>query len=115
MTRDDIIRMAEQADEAADRKIKMRGEYHPDWHEVRDEKFAALVAAEVAKCEGCGKPHALYCLKCCEESIVQTAVKEEREACAQVCDKRAANYRMGFEEKYEAQACAYDIRARGEA
>lgn len=46
MTRDDIIRMAEQADEAADRKIKMRGEYHPDWHEVRDEKFAQLVAAD---------------------------------------------------------------------
>lgn len=38
----------------------------------------------------------------------------EREVCAQVCDKRAADYRMGFEEKYEAQACAYDIRARGE-
>jgi hypothetical protein len=38
----------------------------------------------------------------------------EREACAQACDKRAADYRMGFEEKYEAQACAYDIRARGE-
>lgn len=39
----------------------------------------------------------------------------EREACARVCDKRAADYRMGFEEKYEAQACAYDIRARSEA
>lgn len=38
----------------------------------------------------------------------------EREACAKVCDKRADDYRMGFEEKYEAQACAYDIRARSE-
>ena len=45
MTRDDIIRFGEQADEAADRKIQMRGEYHPDWHAVRDQKFAALVAA----------------------------------------------------------------------
>ena len=45
MNRDDIIRFGEQADEAADRKIKMRGEYHPDWHRVRDEAFAALVAA----------------------------------------------------------------------
>ena len=45
MTRDDIIRFGEQADESADRKIKMRGEYHPDWHRVRDEAFAALVAA----------------------------------------------------------------------
>lgn len=46
MTRDDIIRFGEQADEVADRKIAMRGEYHPDWHAVRDEAFAALVAAE---------------------------------------------------------------------
>ena len=57
MNRDDIIRFGEQADEAADRKIKMRGEYHPDWHQVRDEAFAALVAAH------------------------------EREACALVCDE----------------------------
>lgn len=49
MERDDIIRFGEQADEVADRKIKMRGEYHPDWHQVRDEAFAALVAAEVHK------------------------------------------------------------------
>ena len=45
MTRDDIIRFGEQADEVADRKIRMRGEFHPEWHEVRDEAFAALVAA----------------------------------------------------------------------
>ena len=51
MTRDDIIRFGEQANEVADRKIKMRGEYHPDWHEVRDEAFANLVAA--AEREAC--------------------------------------------------------------
>lgn len=45
MNREDIIRFGEQADEAADRKIAMRGEYHPDWHKVRDEAFAKLVAA----------------------------------------------------------------------
>ena len=45
MNRDDIIRFGEQADEAADRKLNMPGEYHPDWHQVRDEAFAALVAA----------------------------------------------------------------------
>lgn len=106
MERDDIIRMAREAG--------FREYLIQDSLSAELQRFAALVAAEVSKCEGCGKPHALYCLKCCEESIVQTAVKEEREACAQVCDKRAANYRMGFEEKYEAQACAYDIRARGE-
>ena len=53
MNREDIIRFGEQADEVADRKIKMRGEYHPDWHEVRDEKFAALVAAHER--EACAK------------------------------------------------------------
>jgi hypothetical protein len=57
VNREDIIRFGEQADEAADRKIRMRGEYHPDWHEVRDQKFAALVAAH------------------------------EREACARLCDE----------------------------
>ena len=45
MNKEDIIRFGEQADEAADRKIRMRGEFHPDWHEVRDQKFAELVAA----------------------------------------------------------------------
>ena len=76
------------------------------------------VAAEAAKCGECGKSAAegwaLYCVQCCEDSMVKAAVAEEREACALLCDKRAADYRMGFEEKYEAQACAYDIRARGE-
>ena len=48
------------------------------------------------------------------ERIVRLAEAAEREACARVCDKRAADYQMGFEEKYEAQACAYDIRARSE-
>ena len=53
MNRDDIIRFGEQADEVADRKLKMPGEYHPDWHQVRDEAFAALVAAQER--EACAK------------------------------------------------------------
>jgi hypothetical protein len=53
MNQADIIRFGEQADETADRKIKMRGEYHADWHEVRDEAFAALVAA--AEREACAQ------------------------------------------------------------
>ena len=62
MNREDIIRFGEQADEVADRKIKMRGEYHPDWHMVRDEAFAALVAAH------------------------------EREVCARVCEETTASW-----------------------
>jgi len=41
--------LAEQADEYADNKIQMPGEYHPDWHDTRDEKFAELI---VQKCVG---------------------------------------------------------------
>ena len=44
MTRDDIIRMAREADDYADKMLGV-GEFHPDWHDVRDEHFAALVAA----------------------------------------------------------------------
>ena len=44
-----IKQLAEQADEYTDNKIQMPGEYHPDWHDIRDEKFAKLVAEECAK------------------------------------------------------------------
>jgi len=41
-----IKQLAEQADNFADDKIRMPGEYHPDWHDVRDEKFAELIVKE---------------------------------------------------------------------
>ena len=41
-----IKELAEQADEYADNKIQMPGEYHPDWHDIRDEKFAELIVRE---------------------------------------------------------------------
>jgi len=44
-----IKQMAEQADNFADDKIQMPGEYHPDWHDVRDEKFAELIVRECAE------------------------------------------------------------------
>ena len=47
MTQDEIIRMAREADDYADDFIQMPGEYHPDWHTVRDERFAALVEQRV--------------------------------------------------------------------
>ena len=53
MTRDDIIRMADEADDLADKRLQMKGEYHPDWHTVRDEIFAQLVAT--AEREACAK------------------------------------------------------------
>jgi len=45
--------LAEQADEYTDNKIQNQGEYHPDWHDIRDQKFAELIIQE--------------CLNICEE------------------------------------------------
>lgn len=42
-----IEELAEQADDLADIQINMPGEYHPDWHHVRDEKFADLIVLEM--------------------------------------------------------------------
>ena len=56
MTQDEIIEMADKADAEADKVLNMKGEFHPNWHEVRDGIFAKLVA------------------------------EKEREACAKVCD-----------------------------
>ena len=45
--------MADEADLWADQELQCIGEYHPDWHEVRDLRFAALIAA--AEREACAK------------------------------------------------------------
>jgi hypothetical protein len=41
-----ILELAEQADEYTDNKIQQQGEYHPDWHDIRDQKFAELIVRE---------------------------------------------------------------------
>ena len=48
-----------------------------------------------------------------EEDRLTAAVLVEREACAQVCDERAAKSPMGSDEQCESEDCAYRIRARG--
>ena len=45
MTPELIKKWAEEADQMADDQLQCPGEFHPDWHEVRDGLFAALVAA----------------------------------------------------------------------
>ena len=55
-TKEQVIVWSEQTDDYADKKLQCEGEYHPDWHEVRDAYFATLVrnaALEEAaqKCE----------------------------------------------------------------
>jgi len=61
MNRDDIIRLRQEADDWAKQKLQCVGEFHPDFHDVSDERFAALVAAA------------------------------EREACAQMVEEHAKN------------------------
>ena len=41
-----IQQLAEQADELADAKLQTPGEYHPDWHIIRDEFFAKQIIGE---------------------------------------------------------------------
>jgi hypothetical protein len=53
MTQDEIIEMADKADAEADNVLNMTGEYHPNWHQVRDEIFAKLVAEKER--EACAK------------------------------------------------------------
>ena len=52
MTREDIIRWAREVEDYAD-TIYQKGEYHPGWLEIRDQRFAALVAE--AEREACAK------------------------------------------------------------
>jgi hypothetical protein len=49
MMNERIRELAEQADIFADSKLQMKGEFHPDWHDIRDEKFAELIVRECAK------------------------------------------------------------------
>ena len=73
MTQDEIIEMADKADAEADNVLNMKGEYHPNWHQVRDEIFAKLVAAK------------------------------EREACAVVCDKLHRDWKWRAAESIRAR------------
>ena len=44
----DVMKLADWADDYADTKIDQPGEYHPDWHNIRDKYFASLVLQEAA-------------------------------------------------------------------
>jgi len=91
MTRDDIVRLREECDQWAEWHLQCVGEYHPDFHTVSDERFAALVAT-AAKEE---------MLMAGNDQWLEEARKAEREACAKVCDKL-----------WNAAECAEAIRAR---
>lgn len=46
MMNERIKELSELADQMADDKIQMPGEFHPDWHDVRDQYFAELLVKE---------------------------------------------------------------------
>ena len=89
MTRDDIIRMAQEADDFADSYTPQYVTLPNEWSVIRDERFAALVAAA------------------------------EREACAKVCEELRDDWLRGlgrYEFMAEgAYYCAEAIRARSQA
>ena len=77
--------------------------------------FAALVEAAVREAIKWNSIHS--CHADCQNPacvIVREAVAAEREACAKVCDERAAAHPMGSDEQCEAEDCADAIRARGQ-
>lgn len=49
MTREEIIKLRDECDEWAENHLQCTGEYHPDFHTVSDERFAALVASAERK------------------------------------------------------------------
>ena len=83
MTQDEIIEMADKADEEADKVLNMKGEYHPNWHQVRDEIFAKLAYDRgwrdgYTSCDNDNKT--------LTSALIEDAVEEEREACAVACE-----------------------------
>ena len=113
MTREDIIRMAREAGFVIDEKAQ---QHQPNcifhtYHMIDEQlkRFAALVAAAKRDdliSEGwrqCaqGQRTSQHC------AVAEQARREEREACAEVCDSEATIEGI-------AQRCAAAIRARGE-
>jgi hypothetical protein len=108
MTRDDIVRLREECDQRAEWHLQCVGEYHPDFHTVSDERFAALVAA-AAKEE---------MLMAGNDQWLEEARKAEREACAKVCESKMPNPVVNWSDAQIVEAlrdCAAAIRARGQA
>ncbi len=105
MTRDDIVRLREECDQWAEWHLQCVGEYHPDFHTVSDERFAALVAT-AAKEE---------MLMAGNDQWLEEARKAEREACAKVCESKMPNPVVNWSDAQIVEAlrdCAAAIRAR---
>lgn len=121
MTRDDIIRMAREADHGFEGKPDADGIMANSIVGIKAiERFAALVAAEKERqmlrdgWRQCAKEQRTtqYC------GLLDAAVKAEREACAKVCDEVIRDrdlYLVDGDGSEEVLRCAAAIRSRGEA
>jgi hypothetical protein len=122
MKREDIIRMAREAGWSG---IYSKPLMSIAMQEDDFLRFAALVAAEKEQqmirdgwrqCAE-GQRTTQHC------GLLDAAVKDEREACAKVCEKQIKSYLSkqyttdplgGLRERFAAEQCAAAIRARGE-
>jgi hypothetical protein len=93
--------MADKADEEADKVLNMKGEYHPNWHQVRDEIFAKLVAERE-------RERLTDAAMKAAEKAVDVAIALEREACAKIADEWAVGW------PHPSEVIAERIRARGQ-
>lgn len=59
--------LAEQADKFADDTLQMVGELHPNWHDVRDQKFAELIVQDCVDFIDCGESGDPYLAKAMKE------------------------------------------------
>lgn len=110
MTRDDIIRMAREAG-----KVRLGVEYMP--LEVF-ERFAHLVAA--AEREAFDAKYPIQLTHDQYNAVINAALKDEREACAKVCEKmKVGKSSMRMHQDYldgvrrGISQCAFAIRERG--
>jgi predicted kinase len=104
MTRDDIIRLAREADFAEGLSDNLTGEVLVWDAETKHlERFAALVAAHVLVEPCCQQ------FDKCQKVCMPRAAAAEREACAKVCDAHVGIWIIPAGPK----ECAAAIRARG--
>lgn len=101
MTRDEIIKMAREA--GFEIGVVTDAIFAPASCRSELERFATLVANHER--EQCSN-HYL--------NIMRKAIKEEREACAKVCDAEQAKNESDGTYLWEAKRCAAAIRARGQ-
>jgi UDP-2,3-diacylglucosamine pyrophosphatase LpxH len=121
MTREDIIRMAREAEDYVD-TIYQKGEYHPGWLEVFNVRFAALVATaekqkvvEYMNSRAFATGHGDTIEDLLKEMEWQVA-EREREACAKLCeDGPLPKESTTLTHIPTLVRCATAIRARGES